>query len=244
MRFKTGLASGSSPLTRGRLGGDCLDLLPNPPLTPPIIRGENLCRCTLILFFLIVSSLDAIIVDKIAAIVNNDVITQSEVAITKQLDLHISGLSAEKDPFQQRIDHKLLQQQLTKQPPVPLTDEEVHQEILRYAGRHGNDEQLFHFLNSIGMNYSDFEKEVRDQLSIRRFITERFRPFVNITIEEAERYYENTYVPRRRKEGMEVLPFAESFSEVQNEMVESLVQKRLTEWLEELRQSATINIKD
>ncbi len=94
------------------------------------------------------------------------------------------------------------------------------------------------------MNYSDLETEIREQLSIRKFITERFRPFVNITIEEAEQYFENTYVPRRQKEGREALPFAESFTEVQNEMVESLVQKRLSDYLEQLRQSATINIKD
>jgi len=206
--------------------------------------GPILWGYALILFLLFGASLDAVIIDKIVAIVNTDVITQSEVAVTKQLNLHISGLSDQKDPLQQRIDHKLLLQQLTKQPPVPLTNEEVHEEVLRYAGRYENNEQLFQFLNSIGMNYSDFEAEVREQLSIRRFITERFRPFVNITIEEAERYYENTYVPRRQKEGMEVLPFAGSFSEVQNEMVESMVQKRLTEWLEQLRQSATINIKD
>ncbi len=33
--------SGSSPLSRGRMGGGCPDNHPNPPLTPPFIRGEN-----------------------------------------------------------------------------------------------------------------------------------------------------------------------------------------------------------
>ncbi len=200
------------------------------------------------LFFLvailIASRLDAVIVDKITAIVNNHVITQSEVVALQQLDLHLSGLPTEEDTLHQRIDHELLLQQLTKQPPIRLTDEEVKQEIERYAGRHSSQDQMIRFLNTIGMNYSDFETEVREQLSIRRFITERFRPFVNITIEEAEKYFESTYAPRRRKEGVEVLPFAESFTEVQNEIVESMVQKRLSDYLEQLRQSATINIKD
>lgn len=198
----------------------------------------------LLVLLLAASPLHAVIVDKIAVIVNNDVITQSEGIALQRLDLHLSGLSTEKDPLQQRIDHQLLLQQLAKQPPVPLTDEEVQLEIERYAGRHDSQDQLIKFLSSIGMNYSDFDTEVREQLRIRRFITERFRPFVNITIEEAERYYESTYVPRRQKEGVEVLPFAESFTAVQNEMVESNVQIRLTDYLEQLRQSATINIKD
>jgi len=34
-------ASGSSPLSRGRLGGGYLEEPSNPPLTPPFIRGEN-----------------------------------------------------------------------------------------------------------------------------------------------------------------------------------------------------------
>jgi len=203
-------------------------------------------RSKLVLLLLLVHStfLHAVIVDKIAAIANNNVITQSEVSASQQLNLHISGLPADKDPLQQRIDHQILLEQLTKQPPVPLTGEEVQKEIQRYSGEHGSNEQFIQFLSSIGMNYSDFENEIHEQLSIRRFIAERFRPFVNITIEEAEQYYQSTYVPRMRAAGMEVLPFAESFSEVQNEMVESLVQKRLNEWLGQLRDSATINIKD
>lgn len=190
------------------------------------------------------SSSHAVIIDKIAAIVNDDVITQSEVYATSQLNLHLSGLPAADDVLQERINHNLVLQQLQKQPPLLLTEEDVQQEIQAYAQRQGGTDQLSRFLNSIGMNYSDFETEVREQLSIRRFIADRFRPFVNITLEEAEKYYDEVYKPRLQVLGQEVPPFPETFNDIQNLLVEARMQDRIKDWLNELHQSATINIKD
>ena len=203
-----------------------------------------LCLHVSVVSFLLISVGQAVIIDKIAAIVNDDVITQSEVNATAQLNLQLSGLPAADSVLQNRINHSLVLQQLQKQPPLLLTDEEVQQEIQAYAQRHGGMDQLSKFLSSIGMNYSDFEKEVREQLSIRHFIADRFRPFVNITLEEAEKYYEEVYKPRLQVLGQEVPPFPETFNDIQNLLVEARMQDRIKEWLTGLRQSATINIKD
>jgi parvulin-like peptidyl-prolyl isomerase len=186
----------------------------------------------------------AVIIDKITAIVNDDVITQSEVFAIGKLKLHLSGLPAADDVLHERIDHHLVLQQIAKQPPVLLTEEDVQKEIQTFAQLHGGMDELSKFINSAGMNYSDLEKEVRDQLSIRHFIADRFRPFVNVTLEEAEKYYEEVYKPRLQVLNQEVPPFPETFNDVQNLMVEERMQARIKDWLNELRRSATINIKD
>jgi len=185
-----------------------------------------------------------VIIDKIAAIVNESVITQSELDAMEKLDLRLSGLPRKNSILQERIDHHLALQQLKTQPPVILSEEEVDSALKSFEIRHGGEEGLMAFLNSIGMNRDDLILEIRNQLSIRKFIRDRFRPFVNITIEDAEDYYEKVYKPAAEMLAKEVPPFAEVFGEIQNLMVESKVQDQLAEWLQTLRKQARINVKD
>lgn len=186
----------------------------------------------------------AVIIDKIAAIVNEDVITQSELDAMEKLDLRLSGLPRRDSILQERIDHHLALQQLKTQPPVLLSDEELQSAFNSFEIRRGGDEQLMVFLTSIGMNREDLIQEIRNQLSVRKFIRDRFRPFVNITIEDAEDYYEKVYKPAGEMLAKDVPPFAEVFGEIQNLMVESKVQDHLAEWLQNLRKQARINVKD
>jgi peptidyl-prolyl cis-trans isomerase SurA len=193
---------------------------------------------------LCVEKSSAVIIDRVAAIVNDDVITQSELDKAKALDLYISGLPGKDTILQERIDYHLVLQQLKAQPPVVITPEEIQSAYEDFVVRHGNEELLDHFLQNAGMNHDDLMKEIRDQLSIRKFIRDRFRPFVNITIEDAEDYYEKVYKPAQELLGKTPPPFAEVFAEIQNQMVESRVQDQLAQWLEKIKEEATINVKD
>jgi parvulin-like peptidyl-prolyl isomerase len=186
----------------------------------------------------------AVIIDKIAAIVNEDVIAQSELDAMEKLDLRLSGLPRRDSILQERIDHHLALQQLKTQPPVLLSDEEVESALNSFETRRGGPEELMLFLTSIGMNHQDLIREIRNQLSIRKFIRDRFRPFVNITIEDAEDYYEKVYKPAAEMLAKDVPPFAEIFGEIQNLMVESKVQDHIVEWLQTLRKEARVNVKD
>lgn len=198
--------------------------------------------------FLLLSGLplisQAVIIDKIAAIVNESVITQSELDAMEKLDLRLSGLPRKNSILQERIDHHLALQQLKTQPPVLLDPEEVDSTLESFQTRQGGEEQLMIFLTSIGMNREDLVVEIRNQLSIRKFIRDRFRPFVNITIQDAEDYYEKVYKPAAEMLAKDVPPFAEIFGEIQNLMVESKVQDHIAEWLQTLRKEARVNVKD
>jgi parvulin-like peptidyl-prolyl isomerase len=186
----------------------------------------------------------AVIIDKIAVIVNDDVITQSEVEEMTQLDIRISGLPRRDSTLQERIDHHLVLQQIKSQPPVLITNEEIQEAYESYVVRRGNEKQLAEFLDKIGIDHDDLIKEIRDQLTARKFIRDRFRPFVNITIEDAEDYYEKVYKPAAEMLAKTPPPLAEIFGEIQNQLVESKVKDQLVEWLDKLRKGATINIKE
>jgi parvulin-like peptidyl-prolyl isomerase len=185
-----------------------------------------------------------VVVDKIAAIVNDDVITQSEVYASEKLNLEFSGLPKDKSTLENRINFHLVFQQLRNQPPVTISKDEQNRAIQTYIESHGGMDKFIEFLSAIGMNYQDFQMEVQNQLSVRKFIADRFRPFVNVTLSDAQKYYDEVYVPIFEVLGKQPPTFPESFEEIQIELVESQVQDRIQEWLMEIRKNASITVKD
>jgi peptidyl-prolyl cis-trans isomerase SurA len=196
----------------------------------------------IILLFPIVSHAE--IIDRIAAIVNDDVITQSEVSAMSKLEVDVSGLPKAETTLIDRINHHLVIQQIRRQPPPTVTPEMVKDTLESVTKEHGGNEEFLVFLNSIGMNYEDFVNEIQEQLRIREFINLRFRPFVNVKIEEAEDYYNNVYKPEFEAEGKSAPSFAESFETIQSVLASSRVRERTTEWLDQLKQEASVYIKD
>ncbi|MCI0417263.1 hypothetical protein L0222_31230 [bacterium] len=186
----------------------------------------------------------SVIIDRIAAIVNDDVITQSEITAIEKLVLNISGLPRAENTLVDRIHHHVVLQQIQRQPPPTVSAEMIQETVESFTREHGGNEELLLFLNSIGMNYEDFEREVREQLSIREFINLRFRPFVNIRIEEAEKYYNEVYKLELERQGKEAPSFAESFEMIQSRLAASRVQERTKEWLEQLRKESSTYVKE
>jgi peptidyl-prolyl cis-trans isomerase SurA len=204
----------------------------------------NLALLTLTLILLFPFLSPSAIVDRIAAIVNDDVITESEVAAIEKFGLDISGLPKAENTLMDRIHHHLALQQMQRQPPPAVTPEMIRDIVESFTREHGGNEELLVFLNSIGMNYEDFENEVREQISIREFINLRFRPFVNVKIEEAEKYYNEVYKPELEREGKPVPSFGESFEAIQSDLAASRVIERTNEWLDQLQKESSIYIKE
>jgi len=199
---------------------------------------------TAVALLCMLASADAVIIDRVLAIVNEEVVTQSEVYSIQSLNLDISGLPARDKVLQRRVDHRLVLQQIKNQPPVEITEDDVKQALAQYSAKFETQEALMSFLNSVGMNYPDLEKEIREQISIRKFIGLRFRPFVNITIEEAEKYYNEVHKPLGQEMGQPVSSFEESFPEIQTLLVETKVEDKVKDWLEELRSQSEVFFKE
>lgn len=204
----------------------------------------NLALTTITLILLFTFVIHSETIDRIAAIVNDDIITQSEVSAMEKLQLNVSGLPKVESTLADRINHHLLVQQIQRQPPPTVTPEMIRDTTESITREHGGNEELLVFLNSIGMNYEDFDNELREQLSIREFINLRFRPFVNVKIEEAEDYYNNVYKLEFEAEGKSPPSFAESFETIQSVLAASRVLERTKEWLDQLKKEASIYIKE
>ena len=142
-------------------------------------------------------------VDRIVAVVNEDIITQYDVEqVLRPMiqNLRGQGLSAERerqavarmrgDVLNNLIDGKITEQEV-KRYKIAVTDEEVETYIRQFKERRSlTDESLKAMLAQEGMTLEEYRKEVRLQLQRTRLVNREVRSKVVITQEDIKKYYE------------------------------------------------------
>ena len=131
-------------------------------------------------------------VERIAAVVNDDVISQSDVSARLRLALLATGLEPSQEN-QQRLAPQVLrglvderlQLQEAGRFNIAVTPAEIDREIGTIAGRNNmNGEQLRATLARSGVPVSTLEQQIRAALSWRKLIDRRLLPQVEIGDEE------------------------------------------------------------
>jgi len=148
----------------------------------------------------------AVIVDRIVAVVNKEVITLSELEeAAKPFLQHI--FSQVKDPLERerlarqvrkeildQLINNLLVDEEVKRLHITVTDEEIDQFIERFKSQQGFTEEEFRrFLASQGLTMREYREKVAEQIKRIKLIQFQVRERIVITDEEIRKYYEEHY---------------------------------------------------
>jgi len=141
------------------------------------------------------------IVDRVAAVVNGEVITLSMVedamnAIWTDLQEGIGDQGSvarvsrsHEDALQKLIDRKLMLQEATKL-GVIVSEQNLSRELAKVASRFGSPEKLSEALRQRGITQEDMEENLREQIKIREMVNRRFRQFLEVTDGDAANFFE------------------------------------------------------
>jgi peptidyl-prolyl cis-trans isomerase SurA len=153
--------------------------------------------------FLLVGGLRAELVDRIVAIVNNDIILLSELDQTLadlRATLDKQGYSqSQKEQIlkQQRSNalEKLIYDKLTDQQVqrhnIKIDDSEVDATIQRIKKiNRMSDDDLRRNLESDGMSYDDYRKQIKDKMLRSRLVNREVKSKIVITDEDIKAYYD------------------------------------------------------
>ncbi len=159
------------------------------------------------LLFFLFSLAQAVVVDRIVAVVNDEVITLSELD-EAAAPLYRKYLPRAKDPverenlirqirrrvLQQMIDEKLLAQE-AKRLEIKVSDQEIDSFIQRLKEQnHLSDEKFREFLAAQGLSYEDYRKQVAEQIKRIKLIQGHIRERIVVTPEEIKDYYRKHYL--------------------------------------------------
>jgi len=208
-------------------------------------------RSCLYFAVLLLSSMGAgQVVDRIVAVVNRQVILESQLEQSAQIQFLLEGKSLDKLTssdkqvvLDQLIDRALLEQQIVNNSMLDPGPDEVaarlHELRSQISGA-DKDDQWKTMLSTYGVTERDLEMQVIEQLRVLRFIDLRFRALAHADRTAVATYYQEKFLPELRKRAAPQPPLSEVSGKIEKILTEQRIDELLTTWLQALRSQAQI----
>jgi hypothetical protein len=196
------------------------------------------------LFLLFQSGL--ILVDKIAAMVNEETITIHDIerAIVFFPELRQSNESEETFYFRvldDLITNKVIALEYGDEFNLGEEDFEIVQtQILQKTG---SLENLLAELNNFSMSWSDFEEFIREKVLYEKVLREKFPMDLAIPFKEIEEFFNRDYLPSQLQLGLEPQSLAAMAPQIEKFLRKMHTEKQLSTWLDDIRSTFKIEIK-
>lgn len=177
--------------------------------------------------------------DRLLAVVNGDVVTQSDVRAARRLRL-LPGVSTMDDEtlVTQLVERRLMLAELSRYSPAEPTVEQMTARRLTWAATLPPGINLVATLESVGMRESALMAWLRDDLRITSYLDQRFTAAAQPTREQAQTYF------REHEDEFAIggtLPeFATVEAEVRRRVAAARRTTRIRDWVESLKLRAEI----
>jgi peptidyl-prolyl cis-trans isomerase SurA len=201
----------------------------------------------------------AVVLDRVIAIINGDVLLQSDV--DQELRFGVlepfqvpAGQDTPRRATRRLINRTLILQQMKEQQQlgITITDAQVQQGIKEMRENlpqcrkyHCTTEEGWKaFLAANDLTEDQVEDRWRQRLAILRFIDIRFRTGIRISQQEIHDYYVKSIVPVYQKEN-EKPPAQDTIApRIQELLLQEHVNELLQDWLKSLRDEGSVQILD
>jgi hypothetical protein len=193
----------------------------------------------------------AVIVDRMAVIVGNQVIKASDIdrdirltAFLNREKLNFSP-DAKRKAAERLIDQAIIRQQIATGGYRRPSDSEAEALLkqLRQDRFGGSEEQLRSALTGRGLTEEQLRAQLLWQLTVLRFIGQRFRPGVLVSDEEVRAYYDEHLAELKRE-----YPRNNTFEELAPKIRASLEGERINQnfaqWLDQTRKRTRIEYRE
>jgi peptidyl-prolyl cis-trans isomerase SurA len=196
---------------------------------------------------------DMVTLDRVAAIVNSDLILESDVEAEGRFAAFQPSKPkpASRDELIERlIDRALIEQQMKLQPEPPVPDADVDAElstlrraIPKCAAYHcETDVGWQKFVEDQRFTVDEVRDRWRQRMDVLRFIEERFRMGIRILPSDIEEYYKKTMLPMYQKEGVTPPAEATLADRIQEILLEQRVDALMDDWLNALRAQGSVKV--
>ncbi len=185
--------------------------------------------------------------DQLVAVVNGEVVTQSDLIWLLALDPDAGVVSITPETLAKalktKLDRMLLDQDAKRLPSVQrITDEEIADAKRKIVERFTSESVFRQRAESVGLDAASLNRIIREQIEIEKYIAFRFRAFVIVTEDDITEYYRAKIRPEVQKRG-QVAP--EEATEEQRRLIFELISRDRAEqeqarWLESARARAEI----
>jgi hypothetical protein len=207
-------------------------------------RGPAALARTAGLLFLLVRPGLPQLVDCIAAEVNSQIITLTDLRVLRAFAITLPGFREESpSPVRQ-----ILEDAIDQKVVISLVRENVSVSQQEVDGMLDELKKTFTLsewqrkLDAFGLQPADLKPYLREKKTYERIISLRFGQSVDVNLEEIEKYYDDVYAPSQRAQGKEPEPMVEVLPSIETRIRREKTDQQVTSWIRSLRGQADIRI--
>ena len=197
---------------------------------------------------------DGVLVDQVIAVVNGDLILDSDVDEERRFQafqpLRATGNFSREKAIDRLIDRDLILQQTKVQPADEVTDAEVAEQLL--ALRQAIPEcKQYHceteagwtrYVQAQGFTLAQLTERWRQRMEILKFIELRFRMGIRVEPQEIKDYYDKTLLPDYARQKAKAPALAEVSDRIQEILLQERVTSLLEDWLKSLKAQGSVRL--
>jgi hypothetical protein len=199
-----------------------------------------------LLSLLVLLQSGTILVDKIAAQVNEEIITVHDIERAIAFFPLLRQNNESEESFYSRVlgdlvTYKVIALEFGDE--FNLSDEDVETVQTQILQKAGSLEKLLAMLSSFAMSWNDFQAFIREKVLYEKVLREKFPMELSIPFAEIEEFYNRDYLPSQLRLGLEPQSLAEMTPQIEKYLRKLRTEKQLSAWLGDIRSSFKIEIK-
>jgi hypothetical protein len=200
----------------------------------------------LLVLFVLALPATAVTVDRIAAVVDGQVVTVSEIA--QMVDIRFFPRLATNDEEHRRevldalIAQALRYRDVERFGAQDIPADTIEARVLEMQRRFPSEAEFTAALARAELTLDEVRALAKRQLQVEAYIQERFAPLVFVTNEEIEEYYRTTWSRSRRERGLPVPALSEVREDVRTAVRSSRLQVEIDRWTAQLRARANVDV--
>ena len=188
----------------------------------------------------------AVTVDRIAAVIDGQVLTVSEVSQMVELRF-FPRLGNSDDEYRREVLDALIAQALRYRDverfgAQDILADTIEARVLEIQKRFPTEAEFAAALARAELTPEELRALVQRQLQVEAYIQERFAPLVFVTNDEIDEYYRGPWREQRRARGLAVPALTEVRDEVRAALRLSRLQVEIDRWTSQLRARANVDV--
>jgi hypothetical protein len=197
------------------------------------------------------TTLSATIIDRIAIVVNNQIVKDSDIERDIQLVSFMNGdkivmdAATRKSAANRLIDQEFIRKEITTgEYPRPSTSALDQMLAETRTSRFSSPEQFEAALKSYGITEPELKQYLQWQLTVLQFIDARFRPAVLVTDDDIQKYYDAHLAELSQEHPDQPHTLAALKDEIEQTLVGERVNDTFYAWLAQRRKSGKIEFHE
>jgi hypothetical protein len=182
-------------------------------------------------------------VDGVAARIEDDVITESEVQELGAFQQLVDGSPKPRiERIRELADQWIVRGEIATAKYPPPTSEDVDRAYAQLAAQFPSPDNFKKRCAAAGLSDAAVRRMLAEQLYLSRFLDYRFRPAAQIDSQQIEDYYRDEFTPQVKAKNQPVPPLEDVEDTIREVLTQRAISDRSVQWLDDTRSRLRIDV--